>query len=58
MQIFTTGAYLIPKQIGEQWYWVVKAFEDSAYNEKGDYVSPVDRADTEAGLLNHEDNIE
>lgn len=53
--IFTTGAYLVPKQItdelGTRWVWVVDAFEDDTYGD-GEYLNGIECvSETLEGLI-------
>ena len=39
MRIFTTGAYLIPKQMPSgNWGWIIDGFEDDSFGENGEYI--------------------
>jgi len=49
-QIFTTGAYLEPVQIGGAWMWVVSSFEDDSFMD-GEIFNPPHIAETRNLLL-------
>ena len=62
MEIFTTGAYCAPIQrIDGKWVWQVTCFEDDSFecdSGEGKYVSPVETASSEDGLMKTEDDDE
>jgi len=41
MEIYTTGAYLMLREIEGRWHWVVTAFEDPCYYD-GKEVEPLE----------------
>lgn len=49
MQAFTTGAYIVPKEIDGTWRWVVDSFEDSTFID-GQEIDAQEISSSEAGL--------
>ena len=49
MQAFTTGAYIVPKEIEGTWRWVVDSFEDSTFID-GQEIDAQEISSNEAGL--------
>jgi hypothetical protein len=54
--IYTTGAYLSPKQMPDgAWCWIVDQFEDDTF-KGGDIYNPKAYAETEAELIKNGDD--
>ncbi|MDR1484486.1 MAG: hypothetical protein LBT09_06645 [Planctomycetaceae bacterium] len=53
--VYTTGAFLEPVKIGNQYHWVVTEFNDDTYRD-GDHVSVVEYADKPEKLIKDEED--
>ncbi len=56
MQAFTTGAYIVPKEIEGTWRWVVDSFEDSTFID-GQEIDAQEISSSETGLYRSFDAI-
>ncbi len=58
LQVFTTGAHLVPTLIDDKWVWVVSGFQDETYFDGAVADAIVTSSDTAQGLFHIEYTFE
>ena len=52
--IYSTGVFLVPMKIGENWHWVAENFMEDSFQD-GECINPSEYSATEEGLIDYPD---